>query len=187
MQSETIKKLFTVREYHRMGEVGILGPEDRTELIDGEVIRMSPTGHRHAMCVTRAIHAFAVALSGKALVNTQNPLVLNDYSEPQPDLVLLKYRSDFYKSKQYVGPEDALLVLEVSDTTLRFDLTIKLPRYAVAGVPELWIENLIADELLVFREPTGEAYTTNLTLKRGESVSLAAFPEVLFKVEDLLG
>jgi Uma2 family endonuclease len=95
MQQETIKKLFTVREYHRMGEVGILDPEDRTELIDGEVIRMSSTGHRHAMCVTRAIHAFTVALQGKALVNPQNPLVLNDYSEPQPDLVLLRYRSDF--------------------------------------------------------------------------------------------
>ena len=187
MQSETIKKLFTVREYHRMGEVGILGPEDRTELIDGEVIRMSPTGHRHAMCVSRVIHAFTVALPGKALVNPQNPLVLNDYSEPQPDLVLLKYRSDFYKSEQYVTPKDALLVLEISDSTLRFDLATKMPRYAAAGVSELWIENLIADELLIFREPTGEAYTTNLSLKRSDSVSLAAFPELLFKVEDLLG
>src|SRR5262245_51613764 len=132
VQSETIKKLFTVREYHRMGEVGILGPEDRTELIDGEVIRMSPTSHRHAMCVTRANHAFTVAFQGRAIVNPQNPLVLNDYSEPQPDLVLLKYRPDFYKSEQYVTPEDTLLVLEVSDTTLRFDLGTKLPRYAAA-------------------------------------------------------
>ena len=187
MQSDTIKKLFTVREYHRLGEAGILGPEDRTELIDGEIIQMSPIGHRHAMCVSRATNLFALALHGKAIVSVQNPLVLNDYSEPQPDLVLLKYREDFYKSEEKVSPEDSLLVLEVAETTLRYDVQTKLPRYAVAGVPEVWIENLSNDELFVYRNRAGTAYATSLTLRRADSVFVAAFPEIVFKVDDLLG
>lgn len=187
MQSDTIKKLFTVREYHRLAEAGILGPEDRTELIDGEIIQMSPIGHRHAMCVSRANNLFNVGLNGKAIVNVQNPLVLNDYSEPQPDLVLLKYRQDFYKSAEKVSPEDSLLVLEVSDTTLRYDVRTKLPRYALAGVPEVWIENINNDEILVYRTPAGETYSTFLTLRRAASIFVEAFPEIVFKVDDFLG
>jgi len=187
MQSEVIKKLFSVQDYHRMSEAGILGPEDRTELIDGEIIQMSPIGHRHAMSVSRAMHLFITALQGKATINAQCPLVLNDYSELQPDLVLLKYRSDFYKSRGMVTAEDTLLVLEVSESSLRFDVNTKMPRYAAAGVPEVWIENLNSDELLVYRDPSGGTYKTTLTLRRGDSASVAAFPEILFKVDDLLG
>jgi len=187
MQPEVIKKLFTVREYHRMGDVGILGPEDRTELIDGEIIQMSPIGHRHSMSVARANHFFSAALQGRAIINAQNPLVLNDYSEPQPDVVLLKFRSDFYKARAMVTAEDTLLVLEVSESSLQFDLNTKVPRYALAGVPEVWIENLNSDELLVYRDLSDDTYTTTLTLRRGDLVSVAAFPEILFKVDDLLG
>ena len=187
MQTETIKKLFTVRDYHRMGEVGILGPEDRTELIEGEIIQMSPIGHRHAMCVARANNLFVAALQKKAIVNPQNPLELNDYSEPQPDIVLLKYREDFYKSQGKLLPADTVLVLEVSETTFRFDHKVKLPLYAASGVPEVWIENLNDDELLVYRDPKSEGYKTCLTFRRGDSVSIAAFPEIQFKIHDLLG
>ncbi len=186
MQVEATKKLFTVDEYYRMAEAGILGPEDRVELIDGEIIEMSPIGVRHAACVNRATEAFIAAFRGRAVVSPQNPLRLSNYTEPQPDLVLLKPRADYYASKRSAA-EDALLVLEVSDTTLRYDRNVKLPHYAAAGVREVWIENLQEDLLLVCRDPSGNDYKTCLTLQRGDSVSLAVFPDVAFKVEDLLG
>src|SRR5262245_18007929 len=187
MQVEPTKRLFTVADYHRMGEADILGPEDRTELIDGEIFQMAPITHRHAMCVTRALHFFTGAFHTHAIVSTQNPLQLNNYSEPLPDIALLKYRSDFYASEDKVIPEDTLLVIEISDTTLRFDIKTKLPRYAAAAIREVWIENLRDDELLVNRDLIAGSYTTSFSLRRGDSVSLSAFPDTVFKVDDLLG
>ena len=185
MQVDAIKKLFTVDDYHRMGDAGIIGIEERTELIEGEVITMSPIGDRHAIAVNIATDRFTNAFRGQAIVSVQNPLRLSLYTEPQPDLVLLRYRSDFYKGRKW-RPEDALLVLEVSETTLRFDRKVKLPLYAAAGVTELWIENLEAEELLVFRNPTGRAYSTALSFHRDDFVSVEAFPDQKFKVDDLL-
>src|SRR5437762_3156572 len=109
MRIDVPKRLFNVDEYYRMAEVGILGPEDRVELIDGEIITMSPIGRRHASCVMSAIDAFVSAFRGKATVNPQNPLRLDIYNEPEPDVVLLKFRKDHYRDKQ-VEAEDALLV-----------------------------------------------------------------------------
>ena len=186
MPVDVAKKMFTVDDYYRMAEVGILGPEDRVELIDGEIIQMSPIGDRHAVCVLRANHLFTDLLRGRALVNIQNPLRLSNYTEPEPDLVLLKPRTDFYAAKK-IRPEDALLVVEVSDTTLRYDRKVKTPRYAAAGVPEVWIVNLDGDELLVYRNPSTDGYSTSLTLHRGDTLSPTAFPDVVFKADDLLG
>src|SRR5215471_15727931 len=163
MQTEVTKKLFTVDEYYRMAAAGILGPEDRVELIDGEIIEMSPIGDRHAGQVVRAIRLFTTALAGRALINVQNPLLLDNYNEPQPDLVVLKPRPDDYIYKK-VCAEDALLVIEVSDTTFRYDRNVKIPKFAAAGIREVWIENLKGDELLVCRDPAGNAYNTTLTL-----------------------
>ena len=101
-------------------------------------------------------------------------------------MVLLKARKDSYRNKRPFG-EDALLVVEVSDTTFTYDRNIKVPRYAAAGVPEVWIENLPDNTLLVFRDPSGNSYRTCLTLKRKDSVSVQAFPDVIFKVGELLG
>ena len=186
MQIETTKKLFTVDEYYRMAEAGILGPEDRVELIDGEIIRMTPIGTRHAARVNRANEMFVAAFKGKAVVSVQNQLQLTNYTEPEPDIVLLKPRTDHYDGKK-VRAEDAFLVLEVSDSTLRYDRDIKVPRYAAAGIPEVWIENLDADELLVYRDPVDDKYITVLTLHPGDSVSPVAFPETIFQVGELLG
>jgi Uma2 family endonuclease len=186
MQVEVTKKLFTVDEYYQMAEAGILGPGDRVELIDGEIIQMSPIGDRHAGHVNRANHLFAASFAGRAVVSVQNPIQLNKYTEPEPDVLLLKPRSDYYAGKK-VWAEDALLIVEVADTTLRYDRNIKVPRYAAAGVLEVWIENLSADELLVYRDPAAEGYAKSITLHRGDSVSPVAFPDVVFKVEDLLG
>jgi Uma2 family endonuclease len=186
MQVEVTKKLFTVAEYYQMAAAGILGPDDRVELIDGEIIQMSPIGDRHVGHVNRLTHVFVTSFAVRAVVSIQSPIQLNNYTEPEPDVLVLKPRPDYYVSKK-VRAEDALLIVEVADTTLRYDRDIKVPKYAAAGIPEVWIESLSADELLVYRDPAGAAYATSLTLHRGDSVSAIAFPDVVFKVEDILG
>jgi Uma2 family endonuclease len=185
MQVDTTKKLFTVDEYYRMAEVGILKPEDRVELIDGEIIEMSPIGDRHAGCVNRANHLLTVTLATRAVVSVQNPLQLNNYTEPEPDIVVLKPRTDYYASKK-IRAEDALLVLEIAETTLSYDRRIKLPRYATAGIPEVWIEDLKSNTLLVYRNPQGSMFTESLVLRGDETVTLHGFPDVTFSVKDLL-
>ena len=179
------KKRFTIDEYYRMEEVGIIGPEERVELIDGEIITMTPISHRHAITVNLSAKAFIDAFSGRAVVSIQNPLRLNEYTEPEPDVVLLKFRDDDYRGKE-VTSDDVLLVLEVSNTSFDYDRNIKLPRYAAAGIPEVWIAKLESDELLVYRDLTSGRYTTCLTLHRSDAVSISIFPETLFKINDLL-
>jgi Uma2 family endonuclease len=186
MPIETTKKLFTVDEYYRMADAGILGPEDRVELIDGEIIEMSPIGSRHLGCVNRATRLFTLVFRERVVVSVQNPLQLSNYTEPEPDIVLLKPRSDDYAGKKPLA-EDALLVVEVADTTLRYDRDVKLPRYAAAGVPEVWIENLVDDLLLVYRDPIADRYTTTLAFGRGACISATACLDVAFTVDDLIG
>jgi Uma2 family endonuclease len=185
MQIEVAKKLFTVDEYDRMAEAGILGLQDRLELIDGEIIQMSPVGERHACCVRHALHLFMTSLNGRAVVSVQSPVQLNNYTEPDPDLVVLKPTADYYAST--VWATDALLIVEVSDTTLRFDRTVKLPKYAAAGIAEVWIENLQTGELLVYRNPSGDRYLVSRTLQHGDTISPLAFPDAVFNVDELLG
>ena len=186
METEVIKKRFTVDEYHRMGDAGIFGPEERTELIDGEIIQMSPIGQRHAGRVNRATAVFVKAFGERAVVSPQNPVQLSDWTEPQPDIVVFKPRSDFYENKRPVS-DDVLLVMEVSDTTLRFDMKIKLPHFAAAGVCELWIQDLNAGVLHVFRDPAEKNYKASLQLKPGDSISPLAFPDIRISIDDLLG
>jgi Uma2 family endonuclease len=136
MRTETSRKRFTVDDYYRMADAGILAPGERVELIDGEIIQMSPIGTRHLGCVNATNAVFFDAFKGRAVISGQNPVRLSDFTEPQPDVVLLKPRKDFYRGKH---PEaaDALLVVEVSDTTLAYDRDLKLSYYAAAGVPGL--------------------------------------------------
>jgi Uma2 family endonuclease len=186
MQTEVIKKRFTVDEYHRMGQAGIFGPEDRLELIDGEILEMSPIGQRHASRVARANALFVTAFGARAVINPQNPMQLSDWTEPQPDLVVLKPRSDFYEHQRPL-PADVLFVMEVSDTTLRYDLKIKVLHFAAASIPEVWIQDVNEDLLHVFREPQGSRYSVAMQLNRGAVVSPLAFPEVRFSMDDLFG
>jgi len=185
MQAETTKKLFTVDEYHRMAQAGIFGPEERVELIEGEVLEMSPIGHRHMICVNRAMRLFIIKAGDHALVSVQNSLGLSEYTEPQPDVVVLKPRADEYSAKK-LSAEDTLLVIEVSQTTLNYDRQRKLPLYAAAGVPEVWIEDLKNDLLLVFRQPVRNTYSSSLVLRRGESLSPLALPSLVLTVDELL-
>jgi len=186
MQIETTtKKLFTVRDYQRMAEAGIFGPEERVELIEGEILEMSPISHRHIVCVNRANRLFVTRVGDRAVVSVQNSLELTNYSEPQPDIAMLKPRSDDYAAKK-VHAEDTLLVIEVAQTTLAYDQGQKLKLYAGAGVPEVWIEDLKNDLLLVYRRPSKDRYSISFVLRHGESISPLAFPDVIFSVDELL-
>jgi Uma2 family endonuclease len=148
----------TVEEFHRMGEAGILRPDARVELIEGEIIDMPPIGSRHASTVTRLMHLFVAACAGSAQVWVQNPLILDDHSEPEPDLILLRPRDDFYR---HALPRsgDALLVVEVSDTSLRFDRDVKLPLYARSNIVETWIVDLENQTLMVCRGLSNDSYS----------------------------
>src|SRR5262249_51273112 len=151
MEIEVAKKLFTVDEYYRMGEAGIFHPEARLELIEGEIIEMSPVGDPHIGCVNRATALFSTRLAGRAVGSVPNPVRLSKYPEPQPDIVLARPRGDYYGESRIL-PKDTFLVIEISDSTVRYDRNRKMPLYAKAGVPELWIENLQADVILVYRD-----------------------------------
>jgi Uma2 family endonuclease len=185
METEVTKRRFTVDEYHRMGKAGIFDPDDRVELIDGEIFQMSPIGHRHSVCVIRANALFVQAFATRAVLSPQNPIRLSNWSEPQPDIVVFKPRADCYARKRPT-PADVLFLLEVSDSTLRLDQKIKLPRYAAAGIPELWIADLQHDILHINRDPDAQAYKTVLAFHPGESASSLAFPEITFRVDELL-
>lgn len=185
MRTEATKKLFNVDEYYRMAEIGVI-PDRRTELINGEVIEMSPMGARHASAVGRITEFMVPLLKGKAHLRPQLPLRLNDYNEPQPDLCFVRPRRDYYGSK-HPGSADTLLAIEVSDSSLRYDRDVKSEVYAASRVPEFWVVDLPGDVLLIFRDPSRGAYKTSLTVKRGESVAALAFPEIEISVADLLG
>ena len=148
MAVQPTKKRYTVDEYHHMAEVGILKEDERFELIDGEVVYMSPIGDRHAACVRRLIALLTEHVGRNAIVDAQNPVQLIEYAEPQPDISLLKYRADYY-AKQTPAPEDILLLIEVSDTSLVYDRDVTVPLYARDGVPEVWVVDLTGDVVLV--------------------------------------
>ncbi len=134
MTPRLLRRPFTVAEYHRMAEAGVLGEDDRVELLEGEIVQMTPIGSRHAACVARLTHLFVDRLQGRAQVNVQNPVHLSERSEPQPDLALLRPRPDFY-ARAHPGPADVLLLVEVAETSSDVDWTVKIPLYAGAGVP----------------------------------------------------
>ncbi|HEY9706325.1 MAG TPA: Uma2 family endonuclease, partial [Allocoleopsis sp.] len=156
------KRTFNVNEYHLMFNAGILTESDRTELITGEIITMSPIGFKHASCVNRLFSLFVRYLGENLTISSQNPIKLNDNSEPQPDLAILKYRDDFY-NQQLPQSDDVLLIIEVSDTTLEFDQDVKIPLYASANIPEVWIIDLNSNCLEVYRHIHHGKYQEKLT------------------------
>jgi Uma2 family endonuclease len=186
MAAEVTKKLFTVDDYYSMAKAGIIGPEDRVELVEGEIIEMSPIGHPHGVRVVRASTLLIEAFGRNAVVSTQGSLRLNRRTELQPDLVIFKPRSDFYAARRPT-PADVLLVIEVAQTSLSYDQNVKIPIYARTGIPEVWIQDLKKDVLLVYRDPRGNNYADSIELRRDEFVSPTAFPEIRFSIDDLFG
>lgn len=175
----------TVDEYHRMGEVGLLAPEARVELIEGEIIDRARIGSRHAGTIARLIHLLTAAVGDRAIVYSQSPLRLDEHSEPQPDLALLKPRRDFYTSRHPTA-SDTLLVIEVSDVTLRYDRQVKVPLYARHGVPEVWIVDLENALTHFFRSPAGETYAHISATERPGLAPLVALPGVAVDLSGLL-
>ena len=180
------KKRFTVEEYHRMAELGVLGAADRVELIEGEIVEMAAMGSLHAACVRRLDALLSRKLGDTAIVSPQCPIQLSDLSEPEPDLALLKPREDFY-AERHPWPEDVLLVVEVSNTSLEYDTMVKLPLYAAAGIPEAWIVNLDRQTVEVHSNPATGTYRQTLRVERGESFAARTIPGLELAVEDILG
>jgi len=178
---------FTVDEYHRMGEAGILGYDERLELIAGQIVVREPIGARHASTVDRLNRLWTSRLGERAIVRIQNPVQFPEAdSELQPDILLLRPRDDFYAAG-HPRVADVLLLIEVADTTLRLDRRVKIPLYAAVGVRETWLCDLVTERVEVYREPAGGAYRDMETLDRGETVRPAALGDVVVAIDDLLG
>jgi len=180
------KRYFNVDEYYRMAEVGLLSPDDRIELIEGEIVEMSPIGRTRAGTVNRASAFLNRQLGDTVIVSVQNPVRLNDFSEPQPDLALLKPRKDFY-SNSHPAPEDVLVMVAVADTSANYDRNVKLPLYARAGIPEAWLMVLPKEVIEVHSQPKNGKYQKVQRLKRGKTLVSTTIPGLSCKIEDLLG
>ncbi len=179
------RRRFNVGEYYAMAEAGILGPDERVELLDGEIVVMAPIGNRHAFCVDWLTRFWILALAELAIVRIQNPVRLNDSSEPEPDITLLAWRDDFYASA-HPGPQDVLLLIEVADSTADSDRNEKLPLYARAGIPEVWIVNLRDRRVEVYTEPDGVGYNIVRYYGPGDSVAPLHFPDIALEVERII-
>lgn len=180
------EKRFSVAEYHRMVEAGVLGEDDRVELVEGVLVEIAAMGSRHAACVDRLNRTLNRLVGEKALVRVQSPIRLDDSSEPEPDLALLKPHEDFY-SNDHPSPEETLLVIEVSDTSAEYDAEVKLPLYARSGISETWLVNLASDTIEVHSEPASSGYRQTLRTKRGEALKSSTLPELEIPAEDVLG
>ncbi len=161
----------TVEQYHRMEEAGVFAPGARVELIEGNVIEMAPIGNRHYAAVSRLTRLLVQALDGRAIVSSQLSIRLDRMSELNPALAIYKPRDDFYAT-QLPTPADALLVIEISDLALDYDVRVKGPLYAQHGVPEYWIFDLPARSLRRFRAPRGDAYTDVIATETPDVVTL---------------
>ena len=187
MSTETVcKKLFTADEFEQMGEVGILPDEQRFELIRGEIIEMPKSYPRHSGSVDRLTYVFSNKLARSVIVRVQSAYRIDRYSEPMPDISLLRFRDDFY-TRAHPGPGDVLLLVEVSHTTVGYDKTVKAPLYAESGAPEYWQLDVKKDILIVRREPEDGEYQNVQIFRRGESITIEALPNFTFTLNEILG
>jgi Uma2 family endonuclease len=181
----TARRLFNREEYHRMGEVGILKRSDHVELIHGEILRMSPMGRRHHAFVTNLSHRLIVALDGRAMVSVQLPIALTEYTEPEPDLAVYRRRSTIpYKEREPHG-EDALLVIEVAESSLAYDRSTKLRLYAEAGIPEYWVVDCLAESVEIHRILNAGVYRDVSRVEGAASVSPQDFPDVVLTLAEI--
>ena len=175
---------FTVDEFHRMYERRVLPPEERTELIEGDIILVAAIGSHHFQCVNTFNGWLVVGVGGRGIVSIQNAVRLSTSSEPQPDVAILRPREDGY-SERLPGPADVLLLIEVSDSSFPFDQKRKLPLYAASGIPELWITQVARKRVLVHRNPSGAGYEDVQIVRRDGVLSPQACPDLRFPVASL--
>jgi Uma2 family endonuclease len=178
---------FTVEEYHRIGEAGILPEDSRIELIAGQIVVREPIGAHHASTVDRLTRLWTMRLGNRAIVRVQSPVQFSqEDSELQPDVTLLRPRPDFYAAAHPLA-DDVLLLIEVADTSLLLDRRVKIPLYARAGIREVWLVDLTADRVEVYQAPQDNRYGDHTVVERGQCLTPLAFPDVTMAVEDLIG
>ena len=180
VELERARRLFSIEEYEPMVEAGIIARDERVELIEGEIVEMSPIGDPHAAFVANLTHLLVNRVGDRARVWVQGPVRVPPRSKPQPDLALLRARSYVHAG---ATTDDVLLVIEVADTSLRYDRTVKLPLYARAGIMEYWLIDANAETLEIHRSPDGERYAEHRRASRGEGVAPLAFPDATFPVD----
>jgi Uma2 family endonuclease len=177
---------FSADEYERMGEAGIIHEDERVELLEGAIICMAPIGVPHAICLRELSWWFSRRLPETTRFRVQDPIRLSSSSEPQPDFVIVPYRPEL-DAGGHPGPQDVLLLVEVSDTTLAYDRGVKLPLYAVEGIGEVWIIDLTAQQVLAFRAPQDGRYTETLAVGRDGTIAPLAFPDLALPPAILFG
>ena len=177
-------KKFTRDIYHKMAESAIFQESDRLELIKGEIIEMSPVGTRHASCVNKLNQLLGKKLPSETIISVQNPIVLTNNSEPQPDLVILKYRPDFY-ANEHPHPEDILLLIEVSDSSIDYDKNVKIPLYAENKISEVWLVNLNDNCVEIHQKPYQNYYQIIQKLSSINNAILSNFPTIEIKISEL--
>ena len=186
MAVQLLRRRFNLDEYHRMEQAGILGEDDRLELLEGEIVEMAPIGSRHQGTVNRLTELFSSRVTTRGLVMVQGPIQLGENSEPQPDVTLLRRRADFYASA-HPRPDDVLLLVEVSDTSTEYDRQVKVPLYARHGITEVWLVGLEVGVVEVYRGPTAEGYQDVSELSRGNALSIQALAGLELIVDEVLG
>ncbi|MBI1761991.1 MAG: Uma2 family endonuclease [Acidobacteria bacterium] len=177
---------FTVADYHRMLETGVLNEDSRVELLNGRIIEMSPIGKRHTAKVKRLNKLLGRKLDPSLLIGIQDPIQLDDYSEPQPDISVLKPQDDFYESHHPL-PADVLFLIEVADSSVMVDREVKLPAYALAGVAEVWLVDLTKDRIEVHSKPHNGIYQEVHIVQRGQAIISTSLPQLELKADDILG
>lgn len=186
MAVQLTKHSFTVEEFHRMAESRILTEDSRVELVEGELIEMTPIGSRHAACVDRLNRLFSKHVGEAAIVRVQNPISLSHHSELQPDLVLARPKPDFY-ADAHPGPEAILLVVEVAETSTEVDREIKVPLYAQAGIIEVWLVALPHGHIEVYRNPISTGYREVQSLGLEDALAPLLLPQIILPIGSVLG
>ncbi|HVG33274.1 MAG TPA: Uma2 family endonuclease [Pyrinomonadaceae bacterium] len=186
MSVQIVRRHFNVNEYYRMAAAGVLKEDDRVELIEGEIVEMNPIGSRHAACVGRLTKLLERMAGDRSIVWVQNPVQVDEYSEPLPDVALLKPRDDFYAQ---ANPQaaDVFLIIEVADSSVEYDRDIKVPLYARASVAEVWLVNLPKETIEIYSQPLEGKYLEIRLVKRGESLSAKSIPYLTIDAHAILG
>lgn len=184
MDTQLLRRAFSVDEFHRMADAGVFGEDDRLELLDGDVVRMTPIGSHHAGCVNRLNRLLTTAVGTDAVVSVQNPVSCGDQTELQPDLAILKPRTDFY-SRAHPRPHDVYALIEVADSSIGYDRGVKMPAYALAGIPALVIIDLGAKEVAVYRMPVDGSYRQHHVLRSDDMLQVPGVAAAHMRVEDL--
>jgi Uma2 family endonuclease len=184
MTAQLLTHKFTTQQYHLMHEAGVFAEGDRLELINGEITKMSPIGRKHAACINRLVRSFTKKLGAQIVLSVQNSIRMDDNSQPQPDLAILKLRNDFYE-EGLPTPSDILLIIEVSDSTITYDRDVKMPLYAAAGIPEMWLFDVNKKAIEGYSLPSPSGYKQMRRYEANDTLEMITFPDVIFNWEEL--